>query len=346
MSKKEKQFKFSVVIPTYNMGNTIRQTINSIINQSYENFEIIIQDNNSRDNTKSIIESFSDSRIKYYKNHTNIGYARNLIEGYKNCNGDILYFVGADDIISKNALLETCRAFLKDKKIGAVTRPYYWFKDDIHIPVRLTCILNKKKDEIVYMHDLKKASIVIHNEILGQLSGLAFRIKFLKKIFFSRNNDWIAHGYPFIHIFKKYPVVFLKRYQVAIRIGNNIIRQKGGESYRISPIIRWINMLNEILTEKQFQEFKNYFIKNIIATNYLGLIQIRSYSKLSYLFREIWYLLKYNWLNIFNLNFYFYSLGCILVPKSILPRITDFYKDKINSRIIKKIYFKYNISCK
>ena len=75
----------------------------------------------------------------------------------------------------------------------------------------------------------------MHNEILGQMSGLAFRIKYLKDSFFNTENDWIAHGYPFMHIFKKYPIVFLKNYQVAVRIGSNVIRQKGPLLMRYLP---------------------------------------------------------------------------------------------------------------
>ena len=83
MKLKSEGLKISVMIPTYNMANTIQETLKSVLNQTYNNFEIIIQDNNSQDNTYKIIKSFSDSRIKYFKNDINIGYARNLIAGKK-----------------------------------------------------------------------------------------------------------------------------------------------------------------------------------------------------------------------------------------------------------------------
>ena len=88
MILKSDKLKISVVIPTFNMGKTIRDTLKSVLNQTYKNFEIVVQDNNSQDDTFKIIESLTDSRIKYFKNNTNIGYSRNLIAGKKNCQGD------------------------------------------------------------------------------------------------------------------------------------------------------------------------------------------------------------------------------------------------------------------
>jgi len=340
----EKELKFSVVIPVYNMEKTIGDTIASVLNQTYQNFEIIVQDNNSVDKTAEVIRSFFDPRIKYFKNDTNIGYGKNLIAGWKNCSGDVIYYLCADDVLSKNALLETNMAFQKDEGVGAVTRPYFWFHEDINKPVRVTPMLNRKKDEIVGIKNFSKAVIVIHNEVLGQLSGLAFRKKYLKESYFTTCDEWIPHGYPFLHIFKNYPVVFLKNCQVAVRIGHNNIRKKGNSVYAISPTIRWISMINEILTEKEHQRFKKYYINNVIAVNFIGLVQIKCYASFSCLLREIWYLLKYRWLNILDLKFWFFSLGCIIVPSSLLAKMVDWYKNKINSKSMRKLYFEYDTS--
>ncbi|HED38083.1 MAG TPA: glycosyltransferase family 2 protein, partial [Ignavibacteria bacterium] len=59
----------SVVIPTFNSGNFIRETIEPVLNQTYKNFEIIVVDDESTDNTVSILEELSgkDERITYYQ---------------------------------------------------------------------------------------------------------------------------------------------------------------------------------------------------------------------------------------------------------------------------------------
>lgn len=340
----KKRLKFNVVIPVFNMADTIGDAIRSVLNQTYQNFEIIVQDNDSDDGTAEVVKSFNDARIKYFKNPVNYGGARNFFEGWKNCTGDVLYYLAADDILAKNALLETSIAFSMDENIGAVTRPYFWFQDDINVPVRVTPILNEKEDEIVTINDFKKASIAIHNEILGQVSGLAFRLKYLQESFFAPEDEWIAHGHPFLNVFKKHPVVMLKNFQVAVCIGANGLRMKNSPAYIVSPTKRWVDMLNKTLSEKEYQGFKDYYIKNTIATNFIGLVQIKNYARFQYLLREIWYLLKYKWTNIFDLKFWFFSLGCVIIPRPILIKMVDWYKNKINSKVVGKINFEYDIS--
>lgn len=343
-SAKQEPLKISVVIPTYNMAHVISDTLKSVLHQTYTNFEIIVQDNDSRDATREVVRALADPRIKYFKNVSNLGYAKNLLEGRKNCTGDVLYFLGADDILSKNALEETARVFLSHGEVGAVTRPYFWFQESLDIPIRVTPGANLHKDAVISLGEFEKALYPLHNEILGQLSGLAFRMKYLEERFFTVENDWIAHGYPFLHIFKNHPVVFLKNCPVAIRIGSNLIRQKNSPAYNTSPTKRWIEMLDEILSEKKYRSFKDFFIRRVIAVNFVGLVQIRAYSSVQHVFREIRYLVVYKWTNVFDLKFWFFSLGCLLVPRGVLISAVDYYKNRLNSKFLKKIDFEYDIS--
>ena len=88
---------FSVILPTFNRAKFIKSTVNSVINQNYLNWELIIIDNFSEDNTQQIIEKFKDSRIKYvkYKNNGIIAKSRNY--GIKISNGNYLAFLDSDD---------------------------------------------------------------------------------------------------------------------------------------------------------------------------------------------------------------------------------------------------------
>ena len=71
---------FSVIIPTYNRCDLLRKAVNSVLTQTYENFEIIIIDNYSDDNTQEIVEGFKNNKIVYQKIHNEgiIGKSRNL----------------------------------------------------------------------------------------------------------------------------------------------------------------------------------------------------------------------------------------------------------------------------
>ena len=60
---------FSICIPNYNYAQYIGQTIESVLNQTYQNFEIIVVDNASTDNSVEVVKAFIDPRIKLYKNN-------------------------------------------------------------------------------------------------------------------------------------------------------------------------------------------------------------------------------------------------------------------------------------
>lgn len=87
----------SVIIPVYNRSNTIAYCINSVLKQTYQNFEILIIDDASTDNTLNILKTINDNRIKIIKLELNRGaqYARNI--GIKNAKGDWIAFLDSDD---------------------------------------------------------------------------------------------------------------------------------------------------------------------------------------------------------------------------------------------------------
>jgi len=89
----------SICIPTYNAANYIVDSVNSILNQSYTNFEIIIVNDGSTDNTKTILNSYSDRRLKII--HTqNKGQSAAANLAYQNSKGEYIKFFDADDILS------------------------------------------------------------------------------------------------------------------------------------------------------------------------------------------------------------------------------------------------------
>ena len=96
---------FSIILPTYNREKLIIKAINSVVNQTYSNWELIIIDDGSTDNTKEIIakKQTEDSRIIYiYQENSDRSTARN--NGIKNALGKYICFLDSDDIYEKNHL--------------------------------------------------------------------------------------------------------------------------------------------------------------------------------------------------------------------------------------------------
>lgn len=331
--------KFSILIPTYKGASVIGETLKSILSQKFDNFDIIIQEDASKDNIEKVVRSFNDKRIKFFRNEKNLGYPKNLENARKNATGDIIYLMGQDDILGKDALLDTYNAFKLSDDIGAVTRPYYWFDKNINVPVRAKEQLNPNQNEIIKITDDYQKVIAVF-KTLDQLSGLAFRAKYMDLPF--HEDIFPSHVYPFASIFKKHPIVFLKDYNVAVRIATSQTRTLSS-IYEKSPLQSWVELFDNVFYEKKFESIKNYCIKNFVAINYVGLVQMRNYAKYEYFLREVLYLLKYRWQNIFSISFWFFSLGCIITPVSLLIPLVDLYKNKINSKKLKYIKFSYQI---
>lgn len=95
--------KYSIIVPIYNTSNTLNKCLSSILNQSYDNFEIIAVNDGSTDNSFELLKSIKDSRIKIV-NQKNMGLSEARNNGVKKSKGDYLLFVDSDDYISKNLL--------------------------------------------------------------------------------------------------------------------------------------------------------------------------------------------------------------------------------------------------
>lgn len=95
---------FSICIPNYNYARYIGETIQSVLDQTYPHFEIIIADNASTDNSVEVIESFKDKRIRLIRNRYNIGFAPNLQRVASEAQNDFLILLSSDDRMRPKAL--------------------------------------------------------------------------------------------------------------------------------------------------------------------------------------------------------------------------------------------------
>jgi len=100
---------FSICIPNYNYGQYVGETIQSVLNQTYQNFEIIVADNASTDNSVEVVESFNDKRILLIQNKYNVGYSGNVDKATSSATGDFMILQLADDMLKVDALEEFAR---------------------------------------------------------------------------------------------------------------------------------------------------------------------------------------------------------------------------------------------
>ncbi|RYY13440.1 MAG: glycosyltransferase family 2 protein [Chitinophagaceae bacterium] len=95
----------SVLIPTYNYAHFLDETIQSVLNQSFTDFELIVVDNHSTDNTTEVVEKYlTDPRVSYYRNETNLGLVGNWNMCLRYPKAEYIKFICADDKIHPEML--------------------------------------------------------------------------------------------------------------------------------------------------------------------------------------------------------------------------------------------------
>lgn len=121
----------SVIIPVYNAENTIKKCIDSILNQTFQDFEIIIVDDNSNDNSFKILSKYKNSKINLIKNLENIGAGASRNKGLQYAKGKYIGFVDNDDFVDKNYFQNAIDEIIKNDFDIAISRKLVnHFKDN------------------------------------------------------------------------------------------------------------------------------------------------------------------------------------------------------------------------
>ena len=120
----------SVIMPTYNQGELIGQAIESVLDQTYKNLELIIIDNYSDDVTEKIITRFKDKRIKYFKFRNNGIIAASRNYGIGKARGEYIAFLDSDDLWLEGKIEMQVNQFESDRKIRLSYVLYYALFED------------------------------------------------------------------------------------------------------------------------------------------------------------------------------------------------------------------------
>lgn len=161
-------YKISVVMPVYNGEKYLNEAIDSIICQTFRNFELIIIDDGSNDNTSNIIKSYNDERIVYIKNNENLGIAKTLNKGIEIAKGKYIARMDADDICYPYRLEKQYKFMEENLKIGLCGSSVEVFTDttsNIH-----ECPTDNEEIKVLQMFNTAFAhpSVIIRKDILDK----------------------------------------------------------------------------------------------------------------------------------------------------------------------------------
>lgn len=171
---------FSIIIPTYNRADRIAETIQSVLHQTYDNFELIIVDDGSTDTTQEIVSSIADARIRYFKKENEErAIARNF--GIIKSIGEYITFLDSDDMLYPYYFEESLKVIksnnnpewlhlayeIKDEK-GKVLRRENKRKGDINKSLitgnHLSCIGVFVRNDIIQKHRFNEDPDIIGSE--------------------------------------------------------------------------------------------------------------------------------------------------------------------------------------
>ena len=119
----------SILMPCYNSEKYLLEAISSIIEQTYSNWELLICNDSSTDNSLSIIKQFESDKIKIFENKTNKGYLKTCNFLFNQAQGDYITFQDSDDYSSKNRIELLLKEFKQNPKLGACGTQFNFMTD-------------------------------------------------------------------------------------------------------------------------------------------------------------------------------------------------------------------------
>lgn len=142
--------KISIVTASYNYEKYIKETIHSILNQTYKDWEMIIVDDCSTDNSVDIIKSYNDDRIKLFVNEKNLGLKETLKRGIKEASSEWIAFLESDDVLAPDYLEKKVEIIKKYPDINLIFNDCEFFGDDERVKA--------------FEHALKKTRDLLKNQ--------------------------------------------------------------------------------------------------------------------------------------------------------------------------------------
>lgn len=167
----------SVIVPVYNAESFLDETLQSVLSQTYENWECIIVNDGSTDNTESIAKRWCkrDARFRYfYKENGGLSSARNL--GIKYSNADYIAFLDSDDVLTKNSLEIRINTILKEN-VDLVYSNAYRINYREYTKQLLRCVHTGKVEDISIFLEINQATpstVLCRKKIIEDIGGFTW----------------------------------------------------------------------------------------------------------------------------------------------------------------------------
>lgn len=311
------KIRFSIIIPCYNIEKYISKTLESVLKQTFQNFEIVLIDDGSKDNTGKILDDYSkkDKRIKViHKINEGVSQARNV--GIENAVGEYVYFLDGDDLIENN-LLEKANEVFKNNKVEIFSFGFNMIYENGEIKRKYSS--EKYNSQIIKS---KEFLSLFFNKIIGQnmCSFIVKREVIQDKIFFTKG---LERGEDL-------------EFQIKMLLGNNFVY------YDKTPFFKYVSRDGSVVQSKVKLNIFNFLE---VLENFRKEIEDKKLKKdLEYFFVTYYfYILKEMALKGYTEEVYQQAIQMLKKYEYILGTLQfEFSKNYVKMKIL-KILYKLNI---
>ncbi|MDO5304124.1 MAG: glycosyltransferase, partial [bacterium] len=284
---KQKSPKISIITPVYNADLYLEECLNSLVNQTLQDIEIICVNDNSKDKSLKILENFSkkDKRIKIINFEQTYGQSRARNVALEQTSGKYIGFVDADDFVdpdmfekmykkAQNSDIVMCQAKVFDDKVKT-------YKDDAYFA--LDCFDDKFAEKPFTHEDTKDFATEINVSVWNKI----YRAEFLKKSGVKFQEGFIYEDLPYFYevYTQAKKVVLLKEFLYSYRINNQnstMTRTDKNVKDRVDMASRAYDILKK---QKYFEEIKSNVLNTIIHDLFYRCLIIDSRYQKEYFFR-------------------------------------------------------------
>jgi len=269
----------SVIIPTYNRAIFLVEAINSVLEQTYKKYEIIVIDDGSTDSTSEIIKQFGNKIRYFYQENGGPSAARNA--GIKNAKGDLVAFIDSDDVWLPDKLSQQVQLFDENHRLGLVSSAYYSCDSNLNINriIKDDRLTNKK-------YIMKKLFI---RNIFPTPTVLVKRECFEKVGLFNESYGFAEDWEMWVRIVLEYDLAYIKTPLCRCRRHNSSITyQKQEENFN-----DWMKVIKENFkrgNERDSRIYHNVLLRKAMSWYYMNVSY--HYSCKSDIGNEMKYLTK------------------------------------------------------
>jgi len=290
MHTKKKNILVSVLLNCYNSEKFISKAINSVINQTYNNWELIIWDDCSSDKTLNLVKKYKDQRIRIFSNKKNLGLGKSRINAIKYINGSLVSILDSDDYFHKEKLYKQVKIFKKYPNIALCSTWSKLFRGDNNFIRSIETDLKNEnlKKKLLYINFLPHSSLMYRADIAKKVGWYSRRLEF-------------AQDYDLtLKLLEKNDIYIIKEHLTFI--GLDYTNMSFTERLKPTIFNENISILKKNLLKNSISHKEKKIIKNIIDINLLKLSVIKMKKNSILGFVELINILLKNPLILFRLK--------------------------------------------